>query len=297
MTYSIGGLIEASDFNDFRTTVLNIWQIGTGDRGYNQAGGIPAATSIGSLILSSEWTTLRDTVAIASQHQTGAVDGDIPAGTTLEVGDLIAVSAFNTAITTIDTNRLTFDSGSVTIFASQLVSTRATSWSTSVTHEYTVDYSTENAARAFFNSGGDIRVAGSRTGGSATPQNTDWTNLLSGMGTIIMNYTQTTESGSGGTPTAIGYYDLTGSYQTIYSKAGTGAYAANIYSIQARRENFVGALGGNGSLLRFLVTFNDAHTSGFSDNVDGTLTSTISMQKATTYLTIPSPSFITTSAL
>ena len=55
--------------------------------------------------------------------------------------------------------------------------------------------------------------------------------MLSNMGTIIFNYTETTSTGSG-TGTSIGQQDLTGSYQQIFQKAGSGVYAANDYIIR-----------------------------------------------------------------
>jgi hypothetical protein len=88
--------------------------------------------------------------------------------------------------------------------------------------------------------------------------------MLSAMGTIKMNYTQTTASS--GTTTSIGNNDLTTTYQTIYTKAGSGSYSTNYYSIQARADS--------STVLRFLITFGDSHTGrGYFDSVDGTLTS------------------------
>ena len=71
--------------------------------------------------------------------------------------------------------------------------------------------------------------------------------MLSAMGTIKMAYTATTASS--GTTTSIGNNDLTTSYQTIYTKAGSGAYSTNYYQIQARADN--------STTLRFLITFGD----------------------------------------
>ena len=90
--------------------------------------------------------------------------------------------------------------------------------------------------------------------------------MLSAMGTIQMAYTATTASS--GTTTSIGNNDLTTSYQTIYTKAGSGAYSTNYYQIQARADN--------STTLRFLITFGDSHTGrGYFDSVDGTLQSVI----------------------
>ncbi len=56
------------------------------------------------------------------------------------------------------------------------------------------------------------------------------------MGTVSMNYTLTTQSGSGGTTTTIGYYDLTTGWQQIFQQAGVGAYSNAYVTLQARRS-------------------------------------------------------------
>ena len=75
-----------------------------------------------------------------------------------------------------------------------------------------------------------------------------------------------TAAAASGTTTSLGMYDLTTSYQTIYEKAGSGAYSTNFYRIQAQAPN--------SSSIRFLITFGDSHTGrGYFDSVDGTLSS------------------------
>ena len=88
------------------------------------------------------------------------------------------------------------------------------------------------------------------------------------MGTILMNYTQTTQSGSGGTPTAIGYYDLSTSYQTIFSQTGSGAYTDATLVIQAR-------YGSSGAYIEILVTL----TPESGRSVDGITTITTQYRK------------------
>ena len=116
------------------------------------------------------------------------------------------------------------------------------------------------------------------------------------MGTIKMGASTTTYTGTGGTITNnVGYFGLTGTYQQIFIHYGSGAYAYSgiEYDIQVRRESYVGANGGNGSLIRALVTFNN----NSAGTVDGTLTSQIDQYKATGVLTITSPTWATVSGL
>jgi hypothetical protein len=161
-------------------------------------------------------------------------------------------------------NGRTTASGSYLSQEAKDTSTRTAAWSTTVTHDCSVAFSNEAHRNSFFNAGGSIYFTASRSGGSTNNQNTDWTNMLSAIGTVKMNFTQTTASS--GTTTSIGMYDLTTSYQTIYTKAGSGAYSTNYYSIQAKAPN--------ASSIQFLITFGDSHTGrGYFDSVDGTLTS------------------------
>ena len=145
-------------------------------------------------------------------------------------------------------------------------SSRTASWSTSVTHDVSVAFSSEAVRNAYFKAGGSIYFTASRSGGSSTNQNTDGSNMLSAMGTIKMNFTQTTASS--GSTSSLGMYDLTTSYQTIFEKSGSGAYSTNYYKIQAQAPN--------SSSIRFLITFGDSHTGrGYFDSVDGTLSSVV----------------------
>ena len=158
-------------------------------------------------------------------------------------------------------------------------------------------FANEDQARYYFNSGGQMRFSGSRTGGSGGSLDVAWTNLLNAMGTIKMNAATTTYTGSGGTVTNnVGYFGLTGTYQQIFIHYGSGGYYyyhGIEYDIKVRRENYVGANGGNGSLIRALITFNNNN----AGTVNGTLTSQIDQYKATGVLTITSPTWTTVTPL
>lgn len=91
----------------------------------------------------------------------------------------------------------------------------------------------------FFNSGGTLDIDGAISG-----YTTGWTydgqginEILTTMGTVSFDYDTTTQSGSGGTPSSIGYYELTTSYQTIFTQTGTGVYSNASLTIEARRSN------------------------------------------------------------
>ena len=148
-------------------------------------------------------------------------------------------------------------------------------------------------ARHFFNSGGQIRFNSTRTGGSNTPQNNSWTNLLSSIGT---------QSFGAITPA------ITNSYQTFYQLGASTPYSNNFYRLEALCNN-TGANNSTGTanVITFRITWADAFEplgsatpsekqqvggfptysnitvgpTGFGpDEVDGTLTITVDEFKA-----------------
>lgn len=304
MTYRQGEVILAGDYNTFRSDLLDIWDVGNGTLGYGQidTGGASAipTVAIGANVSNAEWEAFRFAAQTCSDHQGSTTT--FPPASELLTGEVIEAHEaddgnlydINGSLVTINTNSLLYDAGSVSVFSNELVSTRGTSWDTQLEHRFTATLPTVDDARYFFNSGGQIRFRGSRSGGSATPQNTSWTTILSNMGTIIFNYTQTTGGGSGWTMSSIGYYDLTTSFQRIATgidPAG-GAYASNQATIDARvLDGPTGPNGDVGRELQFRVRYTDTHSNPFADNVNGTIDSRIDYQKATSPLTIQSPVF------
>ena len=119
------------------------------------------------------------------------------------------------------------------------------------------------------------------------------------MGTIKFNYTQTSATGTG-TGSNIGNYDLTGTYQTIFTKTGSGVYAENDYNIAARADS--------SSVLNFRIQFRDDDAgdqttfgpgSGpVDEDVTGRITSSIQQLRATgSNVQVASPSYTNVSTL
>lgn len=313
MTYSVGSIAQASDYNGFvgdiavnaayassvaaQNKIAALIGVGYGDRGYGQTSTNVAPTTAGVVIAASQWNDLRNAMSTINTH-TGSsltLQPAVSTGTLIEAEDGTSGRAdIATLISTLDTNRLNASILQMAV-SSALTSTRTTAWGTIIQHEFTVTFSNENAARYFFNSGCEVRFSSSRTGGTASTINAAWTALLVLVGTVKFGATSTTYTGSGGFPTSIGYYELTDTYQQIFSHNGAGPYYSNIsYTIQARRESYVGTNGGNGSVVRCLVTFNDTSAyTYYGSNVDGTIISQIDQYKASGVLNITSPTYTT----
>ena len=308
MAYQQGDTITATDYNNFAANVNAVIGTGSGDKGYGLSD--VSNVSVGATISAAQWNALLSGLQKAANHQ----------GTTLTNasnsvstgGNILPLSNLAADITLIDTNRLNVDASNLATAQAGVTSTRTTAWTSNVQHIFTVNFGSNNAARHFFNSGGTINMSFSRSGGTSSNQNTSWTDLGTAVGTVKMRQTTTTRSGSAGSDTAVGFGDLTGTNQAIFNgTAGSGDYSANDYNIQAKTD-------GSG-LVTIEIDFNDDHTAETgtftggglgtapnegtawtgTDSVDGTLTSTVTFDKAdnASYVQVASPSFSTTTAL
>ena len=123
------------------------------------------------------------------------------------------------------------------------------------------------------------------------------------MGTIKFGRTDTSCTGTG-TTTTIGNEDLTATYQTIFTKVGSGNYAENEYEIRARFST----VDSQDKVLQFTVRFEDndaGDQQGGSkpgpaedEDVTGTITSTIQQLRATgSNVEVATPSYSNTSEL
>lgn len=290
MVYSSGGLVEASDYNTLINNINQIFGTGFGDSGY---GGNSTNVSLTNLIdvISTEsidavdWQNLRNAFADAAAHQGTVLSDALPDLSLLDVGDIVTFfSALNSAtnISDLTNNRLTVAGGNTTVTI-KLTDQRTTSWTTFIRHEFDVTFSSPDQARFYFNTGGQIRINASRSGGSGSSQNSSWTSLLS--------------TNSPYNFTASEYYALTGSFAVQRQVSAGGAYANNSWTILARRIDSPGANGSNGSVIRFRSDFLDGHSNVFFDTIDGTFTSSIEEVRSTGVFVRPSPVLNTVTSL
>ena len=165
---------------------------------------------------------------------------------------------------------------------------RTAAWTTSLTQETTYTWANEGLLRAFFNGGGRIGMSASRSGGTSSSQNTDWTNLLSAMGDVYIDYQ--TAGGSSGTNEGKGAYELGTSYQLLWTKLGSGAYASNYFKMYGKVNSTT-----NPTVVTLKAELSDPYTAaaaaaadgavgpdgvpstgddadGYTDSIDGTLT-------------------------
>lgn len=311
MAYQQGDVITATDYNNFVANVNAVIGTGSGDKGYGLSE--VSTVSQGGTIQASDWNSLLAGLQKAANHQGTTLTN--ASNTVSTGGNIVPLSNLDTDIGLIDTNRLTASGGNMSTGVAGVTSTRTTSWNTSVTHTFTVTYASANAARHFFNSGGKIKMAFARSGGSSTNQNTSWTNLFSDLGTVSLNANGTTISGSSqggnGANGSRGFHQLNATpAEILNTTSSTADYTANDLDIKASVS---------GAVVTVTITLNDDHVAetgtytggglgsapnegtGWTgtDSVDGTLTSTVTFDKAdnASYVQVASPTFNTTTEI
>lgn len=126
-------------------------------------------------------------------------------------------------------------------------------WSTVISHIFTITFTNATERRHFFNAGGEIRISASVDYTGSQAKTVDWRSILNLMGTISFKAENTISNAGVGTGSNIGNYDLTSSYQLIYSRTGGEVYANNEYRISAANS----ATNDATSAITFKVEFID----------------------------------------
>jgi hypothetical protein len=297
MASSVGGIIEAADYNDIRNKVIAVLGTGTGNFGYGQAPRLNSVSvAIGTTVTAAQWQGLRWDIFNALSHQNGVAPtiGTVAAGETIRFGVTHPNNAYNTLADTVVANRFSLGTGRFdTIgFGSK---TETFTWKSQAYLDLTYTFSNADAARFFFNSGGIIRIT-SFFSGLNNPQNNAWTNLLATAGTQRFGGQ---EPSTGFTPlNGTNYYRLTDTFQTYYTSTSSSPYANNSYRLQARC-NVAGNSLGTANIVYIRVLFTDGYvdpdvTAGFPedfrlpvDQVNGTLTVSSDMIRPTGVMQTP----------
>ena len=235
MTYSSGGLIQATDYNGFVSTtsganVNATWSTGATNSGWGQTA-IGTVSAAGT-VTATQWASLVNTLA-SMGSQTGTAITARSAPTTGQT--ITALAAVNTDLTNCYTNRGNAVGsgtayGTFTGTTSQAAATGSGQAAWTITFTHTVTFPSADQARYFFNAGGIVKLqyGKSSTGTDADP---DWNtfaglcgsiNITGGAQTIAAQaYTGTTRlAGGGGTQTTLatttGWYALTGTPATLF---------------------------------------------------------------------------------
>jgi hypothetical protein len=280
-------LIISTDYNTIQSKIAIVLGVGSANFGYNQTVSSNQVVA-GNKISITQWNNLRTDLLKARQHQTGLDESGNLIQPAANVKILEASrAAYNTMADLSTTNRLAVPPVSQATRENLITpAVRTSAWNGVLTHITTTNFADTNAARAFFNTGSLIECSASRTGGSSSIKNSSWTTLLANMGRISFGHTATTATGSGSI-SLIGYYDLTTIDQLIFTKATeTPTYSPNAYRVYART-------GTSTAQVIITVQFRDDSAppgNGIDENIDGTLTSTVQVYRASgVNVTVPLP--------
>jgi hypothetical protein len=221
MTYSAGGLIEASDFNlrngaaaaNVSGQINTVWSTGNGNAGYGQTAG--ANVSVGGTVNASDWATLINNLNAARKHQSAGGYSNLTVPTASST--ITFNSSLDTTLTSAYTNRLTAALNGTTVTGSNYnynISVASTS-SASVTKSGLIVFTNTDAARYFFNAGGKFNLIVSATDASGgVVRSTEVRDVINAAGGIS-NYAGYTNSGRTGSGETLTTNDTSQGYWTI----------------------------------------------------------------------------------
>lgn len=301
MTYSVGGLVQSTDFNTLvggnPSTTINtlntVWATGGTTAGYGQ----PAVSqvSVGQSIAAADWANLTGKTGNSASHQgTSILSVTAPA-----VGGLVSYQAnIPTNLTSIYSSRLNAATQGSTV---SNTTTRGSTWTTQITFTHTVTFANGDAARYFFNSGGQLKIT------CSSPNTTAGINLLlnqlaSNIGTVVQSapasgtvtiagtsYNGVTKVGGGGSAPTIstnsGYFAMTTTPVVIFSQTastGPSQYLGTYIQMTARSNGTQGSNGDAGGVIT-LTTLWDEVPNGLTVGV-GSATTVTAQAPESTYI-------------
>ena len=276
MSYAQYGLIQSTDFNTFvggnPTTTANTlnatWATGGGTAGYGQTA--VANVAVGNTVVATgQWNALVANTASAATHQGSSITS-VTAPTA--GGTITYLSAIPTNLTTIYSNRLNAATqGSTTANTA----TYGSAWQNQLTFTHTATFANGDAARYFFNSGGQIKMTVSHPAGTGI--NLLFNNLASNVGTVVMSaptsgtvsiastsYAGIQKVGGGGNAPTVdstkGYYGLTTSNATVFTQTastGPSGYLSTFIRFIVKSNGTQGANGDAGSVVTIYTIWDE----------------------------------------
>lgn len=268
MSYAQFGLIEATDYNNLvggdpvtTSGKLNtVWATGGGTAGYGQTA--EGNVTVGTTVTAAKWANLVTKTASAATHQgTSITSVTAPSAG----GTITYLSAIPTNLTTIYTNRLNASTQGSTTNNSV---TYGSTWSSLVTFTHTATFANGDAARYFFNSGGQLAITCSHPTGTGI--NLLLNALASDTGTVVLSamssgsatiagtaYNGVTKIGGANVANTTissnnGYYALTTSNANVFTQTastGTPGYLSTFIRVIVKSNGTQGSNSDAGSVI------------------------------------------------
>lgn len=277
MSYEQYGKIEYTDFNSVvgtsttsTTGQLNaIWAVGNGNKGYGQTA-VPQVQQYNPISYTDWANAVNKTTTIANHTNTGLAN-QVAAPTQGSVVTYNPYIASNiTAVTNARLNA--FMQGTSSSTSTPYNAT----WSSFATFTHTVTFASGDAARYFFNAGGQIALSFSQPPGSSI--DTLFRGLALSCGTIVLSsptsgtvsiadtpYNGITKVGGSGSATTLstntGYYALsTGAGTDVFKQLATGTpagYVGSFITVNMKTNGTQGSNGDNGNVITITTTWDE----------------------------------------
>jgi hypothetical protein len=300
MSYAQFGLVEASDFNNLAGgnpvtssgKINTVWATGGGSAGYGQTS--VGNVTVGTSVAASNWASIVNNTTNAAAHQ----GSSITSVTSPSAGNVITFnSAISSNLTTIYNNRLNASSqGSITVNTATYGST----WSSALTFTHTVTFASGDAARYFFNAGGQLSLQCQHPSGSGI--DLTLTGLAANIGTIYLSapssgtvtiastpYDGITKIGGGLPAPTIssnnGYYALTSANANVFTQTaaqGPSSYLGTFIRVIVKSNGTQGSNGDAGNIITIYTVWDEV-PDGLTASAGSTTTLAI-RPPSTTYI-------------
>jgi hypothetical protein len=260
--------ITVDEYNAIHNDINAIMGTGSGNTGYGQRV-LSSPVTVSDRITINEWSALRYDIINAYRHiyntnPTG-VD-DKTAGEKIKFNaSTEPVTYWNSVVNDINTFRLTHVPSGQRATLSLPTKTWTDTWGYSgnelpnrpgLTATIALQWPTAEDARHFFNAGGYVEITTGRYGGSITPQNSDWSSLLSDVGAFRFSASSpnTDVNPNDGT----NWFRCSNVSQKIYTLSGSSPYGANEFEVWASCD-VADNTTGTGKRLELVLKWNDDH--------------------------------------
>ena len=285
MAYVVGDQILDDEYNNFLNGTgtpkgINvIFGTGSLSRGLGQTE--LNSVAAGEKIAAAQWNSLFAAMDNVANH----TNDTLTSTAAKAAGDVIAVKAALVAdLTTLAASVANGSPNATALSTSAALQTSASGTRYAGSHivEHSITFTNANQARWFFNAGGKIQINITRTtnaGTAATSKDSSVDELIAALGDFRLKSQASDYSEDGSTNTetlstdgtAIGFYDLTTSYQTILELTqDSGTYTSMYFKVEAKAD----AAAGSATIVTIRTSIvdpdagDDEYTAGNTESID-----------------------------
>ena len=290
-----GQLIEAWDYNrltwggnttgTYTSTPSNlafVWGVGNGAFGYGQDATAMTVVGAGGVVTATQWSTFIQRLNLTLAHQSG-VGAQLASGSNIGVTAGATIQYFAnvaTAVGTVNTNAALFTAqGSTTTGTNDATNPTADATAgLSYFRDTNVSFSSAQAARYFFNAGGQINFVCSATDNAGTSRSITLRDMVNQVGGLsaFRNTTNGGRTGTGGSivtnNTSFGYRNAVfNSATTVVDNNVAGTYSAHDVQLQIFAQSNDTTSGANGNSIVFRLFISAAADDPFGGAINLTL--------------------------